>query len=52
MEKTDKKLKKLAKKAGKPAVLFDFDGTLMDSEPAVMASYRHVYAKYGKADVK
>ena len=51
MEKTDKKLKKLAKKAGKPAVLFDFDGTLMDSEPAVMASYRHVYAKYGKADV-
>ena len=51
MDKKDKKLKKLAKKAGKPAVLFDFDGTLMDSEPAVMASYRHVYAKYGKADV-
>lgn len=51
MEKTDKKLKKLAKKAGKPAILFDFDGTLMDSEPAVMASYRHVYAKYGKSDV-
>lgn len=29
-----------------PAVLFDFDGTLMDSEPAVIASYEHVFEIY------
>ncbi len=31
----------------KPAVLFDFDGTLMDSEPAVIASYSHVFEVFG-----
>ncbi len=29
-----------------PAVLFDFDGTLMDSEPAVISSYAHVFKIY------
>ncbi len=29
-----------------PAVLFDFDGTLMDSEPAVISSYCHVFEIY------
>ena len=29
-----------------PAVLFDFDGTLMDSEPAIISSYYHVFEIY------
>jgi HAD superfamily hydrolase (TIGR01509 family) len=29
------------------ALLFDFDGTLWDSESAVLAAYRQLYAKYG-----
>ena len=29
-----------------PAVLFDFDGTLMDSEPAIISSYLHVFEIY------
>lgn len=32
-----------------PAVLFDFDGTVMDSEPAVLASYLHVFEIYASA---
>ncbi len=31
----------------KPAVLFDFDGTLMDSGNAVIASYTHVFEVFG-----
>lgn len=31
----------------KPAVLFDFDGTLMDSGNAVIASYLHVFERFG-----
>ena len=34
----------------KPAVLFDFDGTFMDSEPAVIASYTHVFSVFGNVD--
>ncbi|MCR5229907.1 MAG: HAD-IA family hydrolase [Solobacterium sp.] len=30
----------------KPAVLFDFDGTLMDTEPAIMSSYGYLFRKY------
>lgn len=33
-----------------PAVLFDFDGTVMDSEPAVLASYLHVFEIYASAE--
>lgn len=28
------------------AAVFDFDGTLMDTEPAIHASYEHVFRKY------
>ncbi len=29
------------------AVIFDLDGTLLDSEKLVIGAYRHVFAKYG-----
>lgn len=35
----------------KPIILFDFDGTLMDTEPAVIASYEKLYQLYGKEAV-
>ena len=30
--------------------VFDFDGTLMDTEPAIMASFEHVFSIYGKPE--
>ncbi len=33
-----------------PAVLFDFDGTLMDSEPAIISSYYHVFEIYASRE--
>ena len=30
--------------------VFDFDGTLMDTEPAIMASFEHVFEVYGKPE--
>ena len=30
--------------------VFDFDGTLMDTEPAIMASYEHVFEVYAKPE--
>ncbi|MFV0479843.1 MAG: prolipoprotein diacylglyceryl transferase [Anaerorhabdus sp.] len=30
----------------KPVVLFDLDGTLLDTEPAIIESYRHLFSKY------
>ena len=30
--------------------VFDFDGTLMDTEPAIMASYEHVFSVYGNPE--
>ena len=30
--------------------VFDFDGTLMDTEPAIMASYEHVFSVCGKPE--
>lgn len=33
-------------KREKPIVLFDFDGTLMDTEPAIIESYKQVFKKY------
>ena len=30
----------------KTAVLFDFDGTLMNTEAAILASYRHLFRRY------
>jgi phosphoglycolate phosphatase-like HAD superfamily hydrolase len=45
--KEDKKLRKMEKKAPKPAVLFSFDGAVMETEPAMAATYRHVFAVFG-----
>jgi HAD superfamily hydrolase (TIGR01549 family) len=33
----------------KPVLVFDFDGTLMDTTPAIFASFRHVFAVYRTA---
>lgn len=44
--KKDKKYKEMEKKAEKPVILFSFDGTVMNTEPAVIATYRHVLAEY------
>lgn len=33
-------------KREKPIILFDFDGTLMDTEPAIIDSFKQVLAKY------
>ncbi|MEE8808429.1 MAG: HAD-IA family hydrolase [Lactimicrobium sp.] len=43
-----KKLKKLERNTRKPAILFSFDGAVMDTEPAILATYRHVFAVHGK----
>lgn len=49
MEKiSEKELKKMQKHAAKPAALFSFDGAIMDTENAIMATYRHVFAVYEK----
>ena len=48
--KKDKKYRKLEKKAEKPAILFSFDGTVMDTEAAILATYRHIFANYGIGD--
>lgn len=48
--KKDKKYRKLEKKAEKPAILFSFDGTVMDTEAAILATYRHIFADYGIGD--
>lgn len=33
-------------KREKPIILFDFDGTLMDTEPAIIESFKQVFTKY------
>jgi len=33
-------------KKEKPVILFDFDGTLMDTEKVILESYRRMFAKY------
>lgn len=38
------------KKPAKPIVLFDLDGTLLDTKPAIMATYRHLFEKYDKVE--
>lgn len=34
-----------------PIILFDFDGTIMDTEPAVIATYEKLYENHDKLDV-
>lgn len=38
------------RKRKKPVVLFDLDGTLMDSKPMVEECFRHVFEMYGKLE--
>ncbi len=33
----------------KPAILFAFDGTIMDTGPAILASYRHTFAHFHRS---
>lgn len=37
-------------KEPKPVVLFDLDGTLLDTEPAILETYRYLFAKYRKEE--
>ena len=48
MAKKEKKVQEPEVTAEKPAVLFDFDGTLMDTDPAVVASYREIFDRNKK----
>ncbi|MEG0239675.1 prolipoprotein diacylglyceryl transferase [Anaerorhabdus sp.] len=34
----------------KPLMLFDLDGTLLDTEPAILETYRHLFEKYRTAE--
>lgn len=47
-KKPSKALKKKLKEVGNPAIIFSFDGTIMDTEPAIFATYRHMFSKFGK----
>jgi phosphatidylglycerol---prolipoprotein diacylglyceryl transferase len=35
----------------KPIILFDFDGTIMDTEPAVIATYEKLYENHGLSHI-
>lgn len=37
-------------KAKKPIILWDLDGTLLDTEPAIIESYRHLFNKYSTVE--
>ena len=50
MNKKDKQFRKMEQEAAKPAVLFDFDGTLMDTDTAVIAAYREIFDRYKKGN--
>lgn len=44
--------KKLAKKVEeKPVIVLSFDGTVMDTEPAILATYRELFDRHGKNDL-
>lgn len=47
-ERRSKALRQREKEVGKPAVIFSFDGTVMDTEPAIFASYRQMFSQFGK----
>ncbi len=49
-KKAEKELLKRAEELGKPAILFNFDGTIMHTEPAVLATYRELFSKYNKGN--
>ena len=43
-------LYELVFKRKKPTILFDFDGTLQDSEPSIVNSFRDCFEKYDKVE--
>ena len=45
--KQSKALRMRQKEVGLPAVIFSFDGTVMDTEPAIFASYRQMFSQFG-----
>ena len=46
-KKQSKELRRRQKEVGLPAVIFSFDGTVMDTEPAIFASYRQMFSQFG-----
>lgn len=45
--KPSKALRKRQEEEGLPAIIFSFDGTVMDTEPAIFASYRQMFSQFG-----
>lgn len=45
--KPSKALRKRQEEIGLPAIIFSFDGTVMDTEPAIFASYRQMFSQFG-----
>jgi beta-phosphoglucomutase-like phosphatase (HAD superfamily) len=45
--KPSKALRQRQKEIGLPAIIFSFDGTVMDTEPAIFASYRQMFSQFG-----
>ncbi len=45
--KPSKALRKRQEEVGLPAIIFSFDGTVMDTEPAIFASYRQMFSQFG-----
>ena len=46
-EKRSKALRQRQKEVGQPAIIFSFDGTVMDTEQAIFASYRQMFSQFG-----
>lgn len=47
MSKKPNTVKNIKTDAAKPFILFSFDGAVMYTEPAILATYRHVFEKLG-----
>ena len=43
-------LTRVIKSKDKPVILFDLDGTLLNTEPAIIASYKYLFEKYDKVE--
>ena len=43
-------LTRVIKSKEKPVILFDLDGTLLNTEPAIIASYKYLFEKYDKVE--
>lgn len=49
MKKNNKK--ETSQEQVKPVILFSFDGTIMDTEPAIIATYRELFDRHNKNDM-